>query len=369
MKRNAILSFILTFITTPLLAVAGGSSVRGGGDPCENRIKNIREDISSWIDQGGAEYLQLPEEMTLEKYTQSMEQQISKARIQCVGQGDTGYPVQINGTPKVCQFKRSSNASLIVCDYQKFLSLDESEQYVLIHHEFAGLAGLELPNGSDSTYTISNQISDYLENETIKKLAVKQRPAPATRDLPKTISLSVPFKDGTIQVEVRDLTELNTQPYPYNIRRAMEDFQQNILRRTGKMRLFFVAKPAAVTAYDIFPWQELRKAFRKYHEGYKGCGSFNSNTEKVFTSFFAGHQPKDWPQVSNYLGRFFDTYTSYIFYRQADIAHYTCDKVGGYNEDSEPWYSVTDTVLFQSFSDAVPREIKAQYDSAILVFE
>jgi hypothetical protein len=93
-----------------------------------------------------------------------------------VGPGDADYPVQIEGIPKICSFSHVGDQELITCDMAKFLTLTESNQYILIHHEYAGLANVETPNGADSHYEISNQISEYLINQMVKKLAVKSLP-------------------------------------------------------------------------------------------------------------------------------------------------------------------------------------------------
>ncbi len=162
--------------THPAVAIARmGGETGGGGDTCENRIKTIRDDISSWIKSGGPASLSLPNGVTVGSYSNQMLGAINSAKIMCVGPGDQNYPVQVNGTPKVCRFKHSgSGAQEIKCDFGKFPLLDESEQYVLVHHEFAGLADLEPAVGDDSQYFISNQISEYLVNVVVKKLAIKK---------------------------------------------------------------------------------------------------------------------------------------------------------------------------------------------------
>lgn len=156
-----------------------GGSNSGGGDECERQIQMIGNNISSWISQGGAQGLQLPPGVTPIKYAKDMQEQIKKARISCVGRGDRGYPVQIwdaktrKNVPKTCRFDLSSQASKITCDYEKFNSLNEPKQYVLVHHEYAGLAKIEKPDGADSKYEVSDQITAYLENQTVTKLVVK----------------------------------------------------------------------------------------------------------------------------------------------------------------------------------------------------
>lgn len=169
------------FIQLPMLllvlaasnAFATGGRSDGGGDICEDRIKLIRDDLKSWISKGGAEGLTLPQGISSDEYAALMLTQIKNARIDCVGQGDEGYPVKIGRTPKVCKFSIDAAGAQITCDYVKLLVTDESRQYVLIHHEYAGLAGIEVPDQDDSHYETSNQISGYLENQVVKKLAVK----------------------------------------------------------------------------------------------------------------------------------------------------------------------------------------------------
>ena len=149
----------------------GGTGVDGGGgDLCENRIKIIRDDIEKWILNKGHKKLLLPNNLTSDQYSINMRYWISTAKIQCVGEGDDHYPVQISNTSKVCIFSKSNSS--ITCDREQFMKMDEADQYVLTHHEFAGLAGIEVPHGADSNYVVSNQISKHLSNQVVKKLAV-----------------------------------------------------------------------------------------------------------------------------------------------------------------------------------------------------
>lgn len=159
------------FLTLPM--AHAGNEGKGGGDPCEDRIKTIRDDIQSWIKQSGSKELILSKSMSVEDYDEKMSAQIKKSKIVCVGKDDPGYPVTINETPKVCRFDRNKLASQITCDLMKFENLSESDQYVLIHHEYAGLASIEKPNGDDSNYAVSDQITGFLVNQVVKKLAVK----------------------------------------------------------------------------------------------------------------------------------------------------------------------------------------------------
>jgi hypothetical protein len=157
-----------------LLQLDGGVVNGGGGDLCEDRIKTIRTDIKSWIEKRGSDDLSLPSSMTTSQYSDAMLDAISKAKITCVGPGDKNYPVEVQGAAKVCKFRGSGATSQITCDFNKFQSMTESDQYILIHHEYAGIAGIESPNGAESNYDVSNQITDYLVDQVVKRLAVKR---------------------------------------------------------------------------------------------------------------------------------------------------------------------------------------------------
>lgn len=148
-----------------------GSEGVGGGDLCEDRIKIVRDDLKVWIKKGGAQGLKLPADISIGQYADSMNSALASAKIRCVSAGDEGFPVTVDNIAKVCRFD-SSDTGMISCDYTKFQAISQEDQYVLVHHEYAGLAGLEVPNGSDSNYNLSNQISGYLVNHQVKKLSV-----------------------------------------------------------------------------------------------------------------------------------------------------------------------------------------------------
>lgn len=156
---------------------ARGSEGVGGGDLCEDRIQQIRDDIEVWIRAGGSKDLRLSSGMTIDQYNQSMMKALESTKVRCVKEGDSGYPVKVAGVPKVCRFDKSLFGSAkITCDENTFMNqatMSESNQYILVHHEYAGLAGIENPNGDVSTYNLSNQISAYLVDQVVKKLAVK----------------------------------------------------------------------------------------------------------------------------------------------------------------------------------------------------
>jgi hypothetical protein len=187
-----------------MTVVAWGSNEgRGGGDQCENRVLMIGADLKTWIMNGGARHLKLPVDVSLDGYSKGMLQEIRNAKIRCVQKGEPGYPVEINGTPKTCRFDKKDNWRQITCDSEKFQKISETEQYILIHHEYAGLADIERPDNERSHYEVSNQISGYLEDQVVKKLVVKQSGPPQTRD--KRIFVHAVISLGSDQFSLSDV--------------------------------------------------------------------------------------------------------------------------------------------------------------------
>lgn len=166
MKSKALIICILLMLSS----VASAANEKGnGGDLCEDRFKIIRDDIISWIKNGGPDGLSLPVGLSVEKYSIGMLGQMLTAKISCDDE-----VIKVNGAEKTCKnFVDSTGTPQIVCNATRFLATDDSDQYVLVHHEYAGLAGYEVNTGEDSHYPISNQISEYLEEQLVKKLAIK----------------------------------------------------------------------------------------------------------------------------------------------------------------------------------------------------
>jgi hypothetical protein len=159
------LSLALSATVFARMGTEGGN----GGDICEDRIKVLRDDLSSWIRKGGATGLSLPKNVSNAQYVQAMSNRIANAQISC-----TSSRVEVAGSEKTCMnYVDAKGAYQILCNASRFLDTKDSDQYILIHHEYAGLAGLEVNQGPESHYEISNQISGYLVDQVVKRLAVK----------------------------------------------------------------------------------------------------------------------------------------------------------------------------------------------------
>ncbi|WP_413287936.1 hypothetical protein [Bdellovibrio sp. HCB337] len=162
----------LLFATAPHAQASdggGGYDHGNGGDMCEYRFKTVQDDLTAWIAKGGSAYLQLPPEISHEKYNIYMLDKIQAAKVSCIDE-----KVFVGNAEKTCKnFVEANGTSRILCNRDRFMTTPESDQYVLVHHEYAGLAGFEVNTGETSHYEISNQISGYLESQIVKKLVVK----------------------------------------------------------------------------------------------------------------------------------------------------------------------------------------------------
>lgn len=183
-KYALLITGILIFANNCFARV--GSEAGNGGDMCEDRIESIRSDIKKWIQAGGSAGLSLPSGVSLKNYNEAMLNAIGKATISC-----TDDKIELGNSEKTCRnFVNSAGVPQIQCNLPRFTDNSESDQYVLVHHEYAGLAGFEVNSGEESHYEISNQIADYLEDQTVKKLSVKRVQATSIDDHPGETAFS-----------------------------------------------------------------------------------------------------------------------------------------------------------------------------------
>jgi hypothetical protein len=176
-----------------------GGEEGNGGDMCEDRIKEIRDDLKTWIIKDGSRGLKLPADVSLASYNSKMLNVISRAKISCGAD-----PIFIGRAEKTCKnFIDSNGQESIQCNFDRVLKTPESDQYVLIHHEYAGLAGFEVNNEEDSNYGISNQISGFLEDQVIKRLVVRPVEAGGLCDESNPIDPVTLFHNGQTKVLIQ----------------------------------------------------------------------------------------------------------------------------------------------------------------------
>ncbi len=201
----------------------GSTGVGGGGDASERRVDEIRADIMKWIGEGGARGLSLPPEIKYETYLFEMEKVLAPhavivSFVSTAQESRTRNPelqVIVNGQPKTCRgFQSKKDRSLhVLCNIERFAGTSEAEQYRLIHHEYAGLAGLERNIGASSDYVISNQLTDYLVPETVLRLSVNKREMPQPKQRVKqSFTLNYPQFEGRMYLaRLRSLEDSDSE--------------------------------------------------------------------------------------------------------------------------------------------------------------
>jgi hypothetical protein len=145
--------------------------IGNGGDSLEPRFLEIANDIRKWIRDGGARALRMREGDTIEEYQTRMLLVLDRYSVSF-----TQDKIYVNGAEKDCENDPLSGR--IRCATARFPTIEtengEDRQYRLVHHELAGLAGLEQNLGSPkSDYFYSDQISASLETVMVKRLVVK----------------------------------------------------------------------------------------------------------------------------------------------------------------------------------------------------
>lgn len=165
------------------LAHAGGVH-GGGGNIDELPVYEVRVDILKWISEGGAKGLKLPSGVSYEFYQSSMSKILLDHAViitavttaQENASTDLELKVLVNGQPKMCRGFVSVKDGLdhLLCNSDRLKAATPADRYRLIHHEYAGLAGVEQNVGASSDYQISDQITDYLVPETVWRLSVKK---------------------------------------------------------------------------------------------------------------------------------------------------------------------------------------------------
>lgn len=182
LKMMAItLSLLATTAFSVSYAKATGGDSGGGGDASESRVDDIREDILTWINVGGAKGLKLPTEMKYEDYVSKMSnilqpQNVVVTFIEKDDSTNEELQVSVDGKPKTCRgfYSKLDKTPHILCNISRFAATEDAEQYKLVHHEFAGLVNVEKNDKAASDYNLSSQITEYLSLQSVLKLAVKK---------------------------------------------------------------------------------------------------------------------------------------------------------------------------------------------------
>jgi|GEM_PF-2314576 len=168
MKINKFTQVVMSILLMNVLSLSYAiKEVGNGGDPCEEELQEVRLDISKWLHKNGHEKLLLKKLLTHNEYKKKMLEAIERSLISCVN--DT---LKVGDAEKTC----TNHGNHIQCTRKEIKNLSAEEKYKLIHHELAGIAGIEINNESEeSQYFISAQLSAFLESKVVKKLSIHKK--------------------------------------------------------------------------------------------------------------------------------------------------------------------------------------------------
>ena len=145
-----------------------------GGDPDVGKFRKIGSEIQSWIQGGYAKKIVLPAGMTLKKYVTAMDAAFNAYHVSFVDR-----EVSVRGVQRMCKnTKDRANGAQIMCQRSlilRELNANSDGIYQLIHHEVAGIAGLEVNIGQESDTRLSDQITKKV---VVNRLPVEMGKAP-----------------------------------------------------------------------------------------------------------------------------------------------------------------------------------------------
>lgn len=196
MKTQTIIVLIAGLL--PQLALAQATGV-GGGDLCKNEIDKHRTEILKWIESDQANELDFSKAQIqgwnysgtsgARSYKQEMIKVLQPGKVVVTCYLDPRSKsevsnierrsIQIANTTTSCiNYEDQLGISHIDCDYDKIMNEKAigNPNYVLTHHEFASIAGVEQrTNSSTSDFSISNQLSEFEQWVHIKVLGKKKQ--------------------------------------------------------------------------------------------------------------------------------------------------------------------------------------------------
>lgn len=198
---------------TDMLTISGGHD-GNGGDICENKINNIVHDIEQWLLNDKFKGIHLPPPISESQYKAKMLKAIQKTDIRSC----TSDKIYVNKVEKTCMnFESRKGGAEIVCNFDRLMKTSFNDSYLLIHHELAGIAGLETNNGDEkSDYKISNQITEYLKKEVVTKLGIKNESKYEDTNIKKLSQSEHDFFRKNVLLEListKDIQQCSKNPF------------------------------------------------------------------------------------------------------------------------------------------------------------
>lgn len=259
MEAHVITQIIFTFVIlaiTSTLTFADGGNLSGGGDTqCEARLQKIQKNLAEWLNlkTKGPRLLDLGE-IKFVNYIKGMRENVY-TQIEC-----TSDKVDIESIEKTCKFETKSpktNEPLITCNTDRVDKTNDDNAYMLLHHEVAGLASMELPEGSLSKYdVISDQIAEFTGVVEVKKLGVNKRRT--------DVITSVSFYDAIKLKQLLILSKYNLPTKTVYHKKGVEKINMSIPEGAFVNVVGFSEEACALTLSYNKTRFEVRQEFRQF---------------------------------------------------------------------------------------------------------
>jgi len=197
------LILFLALSSATLVQAQGGGGHVGGGELCRDEIDKHRKAIIEWINQGFAKKIDFTRArkpgLTYELYESKMLDALKEGRVTVTCYDDTKKLAELAakyGASKdkitigagCINYENKRGKSNIACDSDSILREKErrgatDDNYILTHHEFASIVGIEERLGvGESDFSISEQLSEFQHRETILLLGPKNPNASASTE-------------------------------------------------------------------------------------------------------------------------------------------------------------------------------------------
>jgi hypothetical protein len=164
---------IMTLLLLPIHFAFAQGDVKGG-DPDEAEFYQISGEIFTWVNNGGPVDLNFYGKIDGSTYLSKMNKVLGKFTVTFTNK-IVYLKVDDQKFEKTCiNYFRNSHPK-ILCNIGRYEELSADQKRVLVHHEIAGLAGIENNQNEKSDYFLSDQLALYMEDVVVRRLGFKRR--------------------------------------------------------------------------------------------------------------------------------------------------------------------------------------------------
>lgn len=144
-----------------------------GGDEAERRWNPVKNNLKSWILQGGHLGFKYRNSDTPEDYRKKMLEAL-ELPVEFIPAKDAQDQVQVNGLQKMCRNLVVDQKPRIRCIIESVLLIKDHEFIYILHHEYAGITGFETGSALGvSDYYYTDKLTPSIEAQITYRLVVR----------------------------------------------------------------------------------------------------------------------------------------------------------------------------------------------------